>query len=188
MWLFLTGSGTITESTLHTLADDVYGAYTDAFSPHLSVASTTDLVELLLYAADEDLSANSTPDSVVGGVSGLMLPANVSLGISWPIAAHYRGGHPRTYLCGIPASAMLNSRQWDPDVRAAFASAAGAFHTALEALTPGGGITTVEHGIISFVNAGAWRTPPVFRRIRDGAVVDSRIDTQRRRLGPDVPS
>jgi len=32
----------------------------------------------------------------------------------------------------------------------------------------------------------AWRTPPVFRDfVPGGATVDSRIDTQRRRLGPD---
>jgi hypothetical protein len=64
-------------------------------------------------------------------------------------------------------------------------SRANAFHAEVEGYGPiGGGIDTVEHGIISFQADNAWRTPPIFRRIISGRV-DSRIDTQRRRLGRD---
>jgi hypothetical protein len=41
-------------------------------------------------------------------------------------------------------------------------------------------------GVVSFVLRGEWRDPPVFRDFTPAAAkVDARIDSQRRRLGPD---
>jgi hypothetical protein len=63
---------------------------------------------------------------------------------------------------------------------------ANVFHDTIESHIPiGDGIASLEHGVVSFVNDGAWRTPPLFRRFLVGAHVDSRVDTMRRRLGPD---
>lgn len=185
VWLHLNGSGEITNETLHAMCDTLYGTYSDTLLVPQSNASTLERVVALLFSGDGEQVAFSSPASVVGSQGGLGLPANVACCISWPIAVHYRGGHPRTYLSGIPASAISNNTTFDSDYVAIVAADAQDFHTGLEALSGLDGITSVEHGAMSFVSGGEWRTPPVFRRIADGAHVDSRIDSQRRRLGRD---
>jgi len=115
----------------------------------------------------------------------LLSPGTAVL-VNHSIARHYRGGHPRTYLCGVPDNSFDDTRSYTTSFKNAAESAAIAFHGDLEAISGiSSGITSVEHGVVSFVNAGAWRTPPIFRRINT-AHVDQRVDTQRRRLGPDI--
>lgn len=186
MWGYATGSGEITLGTLHDLANGLFGCYAEAFSPLLNLDSTLNQVQVVLWNTPDELVAYSDDVAVLGGVSGLGYPANVACGITWPIAAHYKGGHPRNYLCGIPVAAGGTTKFFDNDFVSSVAEAAQAFHTAWESLTGYSGIATLEHGVVSFVDGGAWRAPPIFRRIMDGASVDKRIDTQRRRLGRDV--
>jgi len=185
MWLFLTGSGEITAGDLTTLAEGCGSAYADNFMPLLSVNSIIEAVEVVLYdSVDGDLSVVSTV-AVPGSISTAGDNAGVSACISWAIRAHYRGGHPRTYLCGLANAEEGSATSWTTAFQADLTSGAQAFHSAIEGLGPiGAGITDVEHGVVSFVLNNAWRTPPVFRRILT-AVVDSRMDTQRRRLGKD---
>lgn len=188
MWLFLTGSGEITNADLQSLADGSSDAYAGNLMPLVNPQSTLLATQVILWF-DGDVFDAFSP-SVVDGTFTVASdwPASTSACISWKIPSHYRGGHPRTYLCG------LGNEHGAPDgqsLSSAFQSAATAaaqsFHDELEGLGPiGGGITTVEHGIVSFVDNNAWRTPPIFRRITQ-AVVDSRVDSQRRRLGPDRP-
>lgn len=188
MWLYLTGSGEIVHDDLLDLAGGASTAYSDNFMPLLSSASTLKACQTVLYF-DGDVFDAIVPVSVPGSaVLTQNFPANVSLCISWKIASHYRGGHPRTYLCGHGTPQQASTTQWTTTYADAAVSAATGFHNDLEGLGPiGSGITTVEHGIISFQSAGSWRSPPIFRRIND-AVVDQRMDTQRRRLGRDVPA
>jgi len=186
LWLYLTGSGEITHTTLIALANGIYGQWGGTILDAMSTSATISRVQVVLWDGGEEFSAYSTSASAAGNVGGTMAPANVAACISWPISFHYRGGHPRTYIAGVPNSAIATSQRFDATWRASLETKARAFHTAVEALTPGGGIATVEHGIMSFVTDKEWRTPPVFRRITGDAQVDSRIDTQRRRLGPDL--
>lgn len=185
-WLFLTGSGEIEHDTLVNLADGVFGAFSSFFSPRLSSVLIIDRAQVVLYADGGPFEAVTTSAAVPGSVSGGALPANCACCISWKIGRHYRGGHPRMYLPGLPLSSISGAYTFDSTFLGDIASAATAYHDFLEALTPGDGVTSVEHGAVSFVDDGAWRTPPLFQRIND-VRVDSRIDTQRRRLGRDRP-
>lgn len=187
MWFYATGSGEISSETLVTLANDLFGVYAGAFQSPLSNSWVFDLVELVLQADPEPLVANSDHVSVQGSNSGVYLPASCAACISWPIAAHYKGGHPRTYLTGIPQSALATAANFSGAWRSDLSDRASQFHTECEALGPYDGIASLEHGVVSFVRDKLWRTPPVFYRIRSGAYVDGRVDTQRRRLGPDLP-
>lgn len=186
MWFYATGAGLISHANLVTFADAVFGAYVDNILKSFSTASALNLVQVVLYENDEPLEANSLHAVASGTVGGAAAPANVAACISWPISAHYRGGHPRTYMGGVPDSACANGSQFDGTWRTGLIARANAFHTACEGLPAMGGIATVEHGIVSFVKNKVWRDPPVFRRITTGAYVDTRIDTMRRRLGRDV--
>jgi hypothetical protein len=160
-------------------------AYSDNLLPNLSNLLTLTSVSAILYSTDtEDLHATAST-SLGGSVSGNPMPAQVSIGITWAIAVSYRGGHPRTYLCGVPYAAMDGLTTIQNTVASAIASDAATLHTALEAFS-GTNWSATEHGVMSFVRSGDWRDPPVFYRIT-GARVDARLDTQRRRLGRDLP-
>jgi hypothetical protein len=188
MWLFLTGSGEITHGDLSDLADGCFTAYGDNLMPLVSDSSLLTSCQIVLYETGDVFDATSVGAIAGAGTTGDTMPANVAACISWHIASHYRGGHPRSYLAGIGIASLSSPTTLSGSFLAAANSAAPAFHSDLEALGPiGSGITTVEHGIVSFVVDNDWRSPPVFRRITDG-VVDSRVDSQRRRLGRDRPA
>lgn len=184
-WLHLNGSGEISNVNLNQLCNWVYGGWTNTLLKVQSLESTIERVVALLYSDDGEQVAFSNPSSVPGLKGGTAMPASVSCCISWPIATHYKGGHPRTYLAAIPTSAQANSTSFDPDYSNAVGAEAEDFHTHLESMTELDGITSVSHGIYSFVRHKAWRDPPVFYRIMAGVHVDTRIDSQRRRLGRD---
>lgn len=185
MWLYLTGSGTITSSDLLILADKCNGAYA-SFLQWMSNQAELQRVQVILYENGENregVSGTVRPGLATGGT---LLPANVAACVTWNIAPVYRGGHPRTYIAGALSSYQAAVNTWTTAAQTQLKNRADDFHTALEQMGPiGGGIATVEHGIISFQRAKQWRTPPVFYRI-NGASVDVRIDSQRRRLGRDL--
>lgn len=185
MWLYLTGSGEITVGDLGDLANACAGPYVDNFAPLQSELVSYETCQVVLYSDGETFDSVQPIGSTGERVGGSVLPANVAACISWKIAPHYRGGHPRTYLPGQLEVDLVTRTTWNATYVDALNSAALAFHLQIEDITDiGSGISTVEHGIASFVRDNEWRTPPVFYRIAD-AIVDSRVDTQRRRLGRD---
>lgn len=185
MWLYLTGSGTITTSDLNDLADACSTAYADNFLPLLRTGIALESTQVVLYDAGDAFEGIAGPGGTASHSGGAYLPASVAACISWQIAPVYRGGHARTYLCGISTDQVNDESSFTGSFISALSSAAGQFHDDLESITGvGSGISTVEHGIVSFVRNKEWRTPPVFYRI-NAASVDSRVDTQRRRLGAD---
>lgn len=183
MWLYFTGSGEITLSALEAVADACSSSYGSRFAGQLAESWELTSTQLVLYSTgDEPLEAQSL--LVQAGTNDIVpAPMNVALCISWHIAPHYRGGHPRNYICGLGGNQIANPTTWESSTLLAFDAAAAAFHGDLESITQDG-IASTEHGVVSFVRDGDWRTPPVFYRIQQGHV-DSRIDSQRRRLGRD---
>jgi len=184
-WFHLNGSGTIANSDLEQLVGDIGQAFGDAFEDSLSVVWLPTRAHGVLEA-DGDTSVEAFAALThEGGVTGISLPANCAACISWHVSAHYRGGHPRTYLAGVPATKLINAWRLDPAWTGALAIAAAGYHNAVESLTVPG-VTSVEHGVYSYVLDGAWRTTPLFRRFTAAVNVDQRLDSQRRRLGPDI--
>lgn len=185
MWLFLTGSGVITHADLLELAAQCGNSYQFYFRGGLTASWELTQTQVVLYETGEEPLEAVDASTYSGAAAPLPLPANIALCISWHIAPHYRGGHPRTYLAGLPMDATANNTTWAGDVLGGFNEAATLFHESIESLGPiGSGISTVLHGVVSFVRDNEWRAPPVFYRINSGTV-DSRIDSQRRRLGRD---
>jgi len=187
MWLFLTGSGEITSADLNELADQCYQHYRDYLLLNQSTLSELQNTQVVLYSDGDAFEGNKNSADTGSEIGGEPLPANVALCISWKIHPVYRGGHPRTYVSGIQSDHLASVNSWEATKLTSWQARASQFHDNLEAIgSIGSGIETVEHGVVSFVRAGAWREPPVFYRILD-STVDSRVDTQRRRLGPDFP-
>lgn len=187
MWLLLSGSDRATPAMLASIATDCGNAYADHFLSLLNVAVTLNTVVVTFFQdGHDDIGAVYTPD-VTGSVDQPQLPANVSIGVSWAIAPSYRGGHPRTYLPGISSTQQGTERLLNTGVAAALHSAAIAFRDAINGGGPyGGSSDTITLGTVSFQRDREWRTPPVFYEYL-GAHVDDRLDSQRRRLGADLP-
>lgn len=186
MWGFATGSAEIPHSSAQSLSQDLFAAYGNYFLPFLSNSCFLNSCQVVVYGPEDEFVEGFESGATPGGVNDQPAPANVALCISWKVRTSFRGGHSRTYLCGVPVNAELDARLWGDSVRAAAADAAQSFHNEFEGLTYTG-IESLEHGMMSFVHDKEWRVPPHFFRIYSWAV-DGRIDTQRRRLGRDLPA
>lgn len=187
LWFYFTGEGVIAQSVLDDFTGDVLGQWTIHLAPLLDDDVTFEYAHSVLQGDTEEALEAWATTLVLGEVEGDGLPANVAACVTWHVAAHYRGGHPRSYICGIPQAAQLHVRSFLDEFVGELADAMQAFHVAAEGLGPYTGIASVEHGTVSFVNDGSWRSPPIFRRFVRTPRVDTRIDSQRRRLGPDRP-
>jgi hypothetical protein len=169
--------------------DELVGLWRTAFVTHLlgrmsTSATLTSVVATDLTNINGVVSVNtSTANGALNAVT--YMPGNVAIVISWKIARHYRGGHPRTYLSGQPAESATDGKVWAAAHVSALATAANQFLTAVNAFQIGGDDEGGELTTVHRIRAGANIVPPITSPIVQ-AIVDNRIDSQRRRLGPDV--
>lgn len=162
-------------------------SYKTYILPHLSSSVVLNECSSLYYTEQGAELAGAVSVTGNGGVTGTTLPANVSLCVGWRVQQHYRGGHPRTYLPGIPAAELASARLFSAAYVALVAQAAQNFHADVNNNTAGA-IGLCKLGVVSFVLRKEWRNPPVFRDfILPSAHADQRIDSMRRRLGRDLP-
>jgi len=131
-----------------------------------------------LYAAGNSLEYAASYANI-GGIASAEASDAVCAVINWSITDFYRGGHPRTYMAGLPSSKITNGRTVLAAFAATLATAAGNFITDVNALTHGG-ISAVSLGTVRFASGNAWLSPPVFRAYQ-AASVRSILGTQRRR-------
>jgi len=114
---------------------------------------------------------------------GDSLTAQVAAVISWQmIAPAWKGGQPRTYIAGIPDQAASTPTHWAGSYLIALESAADGFLAAVNDFTHAG-VDALELGVLRRVDDKEWLPVPIFHPFV-GASIDSRVDTQRRRLGP----
>jgi hypothetical protein len=169
-----------TAAQVQAAADLINAQYAAHFLPLLTSAfalTGTDAVDLSSSAG----AAASHPSGATGGASGAFFPNNVAACISWLTARHYRGGHARTYLPGIPAAASVDGVHWTSTFLGSMGSAALDFRAAVNAASSGlpAPISLVS---VTRVIGGVVRVPATFDVIT-GSRFDDRVDTQRRRLG-----
>lgn len=153
------------------------------FAPQVNVSVTLTSTEVVDLTDDEG-EVGSDLTNVSGTLAGTQCPAQVSCCVSWREALHYRGGHPRTYLPPPTTSQLSSGTLWTTAYQSAVETAMNAVITDLAAASgtfPDGLKLVAVHR----TRAHATLQPPLVKIIT-AAVVDNRIDTQRRRLGPDV--
>lgn len=107
--------------------------------------------------------------------------AQVAIVLSWKISRRYRGGKPRTYMAGIAENQVIDPQHISVGYTAAWAAAAETFRTNVNAYGTAP-FTAMTLGSVSYYTGHAVRPAPLFDPFTSVAV-DSRIDTQRRRLG-----
>jgi len=137
-------------------------------------------------------AAASGGTTQAGARTGTALPASVAACVGWKVNYRWRGGHFRTYWpMGVVAD-LQNGHLWVETSRAIFEAANEGFLSQMNALQLGGtgGHLTGVRYVHTVTDPDGTKhqeyfTPPLDLQI-SRALVDARLDTQRRRLGPDL--
>jgi len=176
------GVGPIALSDVTALATAVRGYAKIRFTNLLSNVYTQ--LELVALDLTNATGAGVTiTGSDVGGTVTTPLPANVACCITWAISRHYRGGHPRTYLPGIPGGAQQDANSFTASFIGQVNTGAAGFRSDINAFTSTG-ISQARLCVVHRYRDNVKLVPPQVTYI-DGASCDSRMDSQRRRLGRD---
>ena len=187
MYCQLNTPGTITTSLLNQAAAQAVDAFTGTSSNGPQQAMNH-LWQLLQVEAVDNSGASEAigvqAAAFVGAVTGDPCPPQVAVCAGWTIGAHYRGGHPRTYFPGVSVSQLATpgGAHLSTAATSLWATAAGAMLTEFNLHGPHASTFTL--GCIAGSRHGAQLTPPVFYPYL-AAVVHNRLDSQRRRSGPE---
>lgn len=178
-----TAAGPFTATQLNDIAIGFYTNWNGDVMPHLSVA--LDLNAVTTRDISVDLGgdgADGLNESNPGAVGGVVLPANVALVTSWREFESYRGGHPRTYLSGIPSAEQADPQHVTLAYGQAVQTAMTAFlgHINTQAGWPAGS-PAGKLVVVHYTRHNAVLVPPNVFNILSCAV-NTRIDSQRRRL------
>lgn len=175
------GGGPPGPADCDSLAQQVGNQWISWILPHMSnqyVLSSCDCEDLTSSTA----AVGSHTLTGTGGVSGTFAALNVCAVISWPISRRYRGGHPRTYISPIAASAVNTPNQLNPSFATALATDANSFVLGVNASTSGT-TTLSQTGAVSYYLNKAERVAGFFEAFVLPPTVDLRPGSQRRRLG-----
>lgn len=176
------GAGTgWTATELAALATAVRNAWQSNFCIYqTNVSGLTDVTAI-------DLASDTGPQSTVtsttiGSLTGTPLSANAAACLSWKIARRYRGGHPRTYVGGATPAQLNGPNSWTSLVQSSWVTSGLALRTAINGVTTSAG--NARMCTVHYYRNKALLAVPLVSEIT-GLTVDSRVDSQRRRLGRD---
>lgn len=142
------------------MAHQIYDAFLARLLDWTSNSNHLNTVQCVLYQTSGEIMGSWSADDV-GGASGSYQVGAVSIILSWGTTAFWRGGKPRTYLSGIPDSAIATATTFSSGYVAAVQTAAALFLSDVDAITTTN-IDTVTLGFLSRLSGGAPRTPGVF--------------------------
>lgn len=188
IWFLRTSGGVVTSdpATLTNVANAVLGVVAGAGGVPPLISTPWVLSGVTAKdAGGTSAQANSTAAGVVGTAGGPACPPQVAVCISWSIAEVYRGGKPRTYVPGIPQSAVstASTSQLASSYAASMRTSAQAILSGINTMTVTGG-GAFQMGTVSYHSAHAVRPVPLFRSFISSRVHE-RLDSQRRRNGPE---
>lgn len=177
-----TATGPISVADLNSLCSTVATAFKTRFLPILTTSlSMTGVVGRDLTSSTAAVGSSGVTGA--GGTTGGSDAANLACCVSWQAVLHYRGGHPRTYLGGIPTAARSSNQQFTGTFAGQAAAAGQQFLADINAATIGSHVLTLMS--VHYTKPVAPGSPFTLRGIWPitGATCNTRIDTQRRRLG-----
>lgn len=170
-----------TASELLNLATAVRTAWvTNVLPLQNAVLSLTDVV-------CTDLSSDTGAEATVtgltaGGNQGIATPANCAICWSWRIGRRYRGGHPRTYIGGLSTTDTAGPNTIVAARITAHQAAAVALRSAINSAATSNGAWQLV--VVHYRRAKQVLPVPLVSTV-NAVTVDSRLDSQRRRLGRD---
>lgn len=175
-------AGPYTGNGLKQLAEGVYTQWLACFrDEQAKELHYTHAVAKDLSVAD-GAEATFVPTAPTAGSSGnTSLPANCALVVSWKEASSYRGGHPRSYLAGIPTDATVDPQHVSAAYATAIQTGANEFQATPSTIIDVEGFSIPQLVVVHFIRGLTALAPPEVRPILS-ALVNARLDSQRRRL------
>lgn len=185
-WANLTTSATPAQADLDAWLTAFQAAYKTNFQAYSTTAVAYTQAQASYFYPTNLLLPSIVPMTGTGsGTAGAGQVQSACAVISWQTGVYWRGGKPRNYLPDIDDGNYTGQRTLTGAAVTNLIASAGAFRTAVNALTSGA-ITGTQLGFVSFRSGNADRVPPVFFAF-NGVKVHPRIGTQRRRLGKWAP-
>lgn len=162
-----------------TFATAFANAYTTALYPIMSQQCGARECTVIQLESDTAPSA-SVAVTGAGAVTGDIAPLSTAKLLKWNISRRYRGGHPRTYLSGVPENDLAaDGRLYLPGAVTGTQNAASNFLSAVNALTAEG--EDISLCTVHYVKNNAVLATPLVDDILS-VIAQPEIATQRRRL------
>lgn len=186
MWVDTAIETVVTPVQVNALAAALHQAYANNFPVALMSSWELERTRITWFPDDPNqVVFGEHQETVAGSVVGTnFTPANVAVVLSWQSNVYWRGGKPRTYLCGIPQTDVADSQRLTQAAQTSFSNRATNFRSEINAFT-NGDWSRVTHGFVSFRTKKEERPNPLFFA-STGSTVGARLDSQRRRLGREV--
>ena len=166
---------------LTALAAAVRGSWVTNVLPLQHGTITLTDVQCVDLSSDTGFDAVATGNNV-GTATGTALSSNAAICWSWKISRRYRGGHPRTYIGGLTTNQILNPNTLVAATVTSHQAAAAALRAAINGVsTPTG---TALQCVVHYYRAKTVLPVPLVSLV-NSVSVDTRVDSQRRRLGRD---
>lgn len=166
--------------------------FATAWNTHLAPVHSSGVQLTTVEAVDltaPDAAFGSALVSYAGALGTTPLPASTAVCVSWKVNYRWRGGHPRSYFPAGVAASTTNMRNWTSIAVQNFETAVNGWFGAMNAVTSGavsGRLTCLRRYYTPVKGQPPVEFTPPLPLDFVAFDVDSRIDTQRRRLGPDV--
>lgn len=174
---------TPTVSELQTVANAALASWGARFKTFCYSSLVWDSAVVTMIDGSE-VQVSSTGAAVAGIATNRAVPDNVAAVVSWPISSAYRGGHPRSYIMGLDTGTLAggtSTNQLAVSVAQSIAADAAGFIGDMLVTAIGGSDTVV--GTVSYVRNKTPRVTPVFFPYGIVPKVNTRLGSQRRRLG-----
>jgi hypothetical protein len=184
--------GPPTLADLTTMAGLMGAQWGGSLGQHLDATLKLETITIDDMAAVDGVGYATTSTNVGFITSVIKQPASVAVAVSWKVARRFRGGHGRTYLCGIPGQGLLDQTHITDTYKAGYIADAGNWLSWINARVYSS-MPTLKMVMVRRYSGkhfdathGKWvlnvLDPPLFDYVT-GVNVNTRIDTQRRRLG-----
>lgn len=149
--LFFTGTGSTTNAALNTWCGNVAASWNTNMAPLIAPACT------LVAVTAEDLTSGTSPvgawaGSHPGTSSNLIFDPAAAFIVKNLIANRYRGGHPRTYIPGVPSSnqASNGANTWNTTDAAGLLTQWKAFLSAISGSSGPTGYSGMAQSVVPY--------------------------------------
>jgi hypothetical protein len=173
-------TGTAVQTDAQAVADGVRNAFKNNILTQLAPSF------ILGSTVAQDLTSQTSPVAIaagsdVGGAAGTPYPNNIAMCVSLKTFRRYKGGKGRMYLGGMLAGNQADPAHWAGAFITTMTTKFGLFYTAVNAITSTN-ISSNHMAIVHYVQNKVHLSSPLVDDVQSYSI-DSRIDTQRRRLG-----
>lgn len=178
----LATSGSIAQADLDTWLNSFQAAFKTRFQPRqCSVVNYTLARAVCFTPGGTELVSSVVMTGTGSNAGGVVSSAAACAVLSWGTNVYWRGGKPRTYFPGYPASDTDSAHLFNGTGLTNWQTAGANFRNDINALAPAS-ITGTQLGFVSFFSGNAPRATPVFFTVT-APKLHLRVGTQRRRLG-----